>query len=209
MAVKGFLRGGAQAFWRLASLGCAFAAAVAVTLVLAPGAVPAATPQMEAAMEAAGRTPAPKAKASKGARSRGAAKKAEPTKAAPAQANVYEGQPAVTEKELLAFTELLPQFRAWARESHEEAHPVVRGGNADFLYSPQAAEWVAAQGWQPARFFCVMGRLAAALVIVEEGNDMGSRPADMPSVTNEELALTRRHIGTLLTAGGDAPPIRP
>ena len=68
---------------------------------------------------------------------------------------------------------------------------------------------MAAKGWQPARFFCVMGRLAAALVIVEEGNDMGSRPADMPSVSNEELALTRRHIGTLLTAGGDAPPIRP
>ncbi|MDE5879781.1 MAG: hypothetical protein K2G99_07165 [Desulfovibrio sp.] len=116
----------------------------------------------------------------------------------------------VTEKELLAFAELLPRFRAWARDGHEEAHPVVRAGKADFLYSPRAAEWVTAQGWQPARFFCVMGRLAAALVIVEEGNDMhGTRPADMPSVSNEELELTRRHLGTLLTAGGDAPPIRP
>ena len=190
----------------------------AATLGL-PCAPRAATPQMEAALEGAGRAPAPRAKAQKaasgktsgaarGAKSRAAAK-GEAAKAAPATANVYAGQPAVTEKELLAFAALLPEFRAWARAGQEEAHPVVRDGKADFLYSPNAAEWVAAKGWQPARFFCVMGRLAAALVIVEEGNDMGSRPADMPSVTNEELALTRRHIGTLLTAGGDAPPIRP
>lgn len=189
-----------------------------VVALCLPCAARGATPQMEAAMEAAGRAPAAKAKAQKAASGKAsgatrsaksrASAKGEAAKAAPAPANVYAGQPAVTEKELLAFADLLPQFRAWARAGQEEAHPVVRDGNADFLYSPKAAEWVAAKGWQPARFFCVMGRLAAALVIVEEGNDMGSRPADMPSVTNEELALTRRHMGTLLTAGGDAPPIR-
>ena len=118
-------------------------------------------------MEAAGRAPAAKANptaansagvkaARKGARSAKAAK-AQATGATPATANVYAGQPAVTEKELLAFAEVLPRFRAWARDGHEEAHPVVRAGKADFLYSPQAAEWVTAQGWQPARFFCVMG----------------------------------------------------
>lgn len=190
-----------------------FAAALLALCVAAhavPGAPRAATPQMEAALEAAGRAPASKAKsgAARASRSRPAAKK-QADKAAQAPANVYAGQPAVTEKELLAFAELLPKFRAWARAGHEEAHPVVRAGKADFLYSPNAAEWVTARGWQPARFFCVMGRLAAALVIVEEGNDMGSRPADMPSVSGEELALTRRHLGTLLMAGGDAPPIRP
>lgn len=209
MAVTAILRAGAGRWRRLAGAGCALAAALALTLMLWPGAAPAATPQMEAAMEAAGRAPAPKARASKAARTRSAGKKAEAATSAPVEANVYAGQPAVTEKELLAFTELLPRFRTWAREGHEEAHPVVRAGKADFLYSPKAAEWVTAQGWQPARFFCVMGRLAAALVIVEEGNDMGSRPADMPSVTNEELELARRHLGTLLTAGGDVPPIKP
>ncbi|WP_300127752.1 hypothetical protein [Desulfovibrio sp.] len=199
---------------------CAALRVAALMFVIAlclPCAPRAATPQMEAALEAAGRAPAPRAKAQKAAsgkaagggraaKSRAAAKGDAP---GAATANVYAGQPAVTEKELLAFADLLPQFRAWARAGQEEAHPVVRDGKADFLYSPNAAAWVTAKGWQPARFFCVMGRLAAALVIVEEGNDMGSRPADMPSVTNEELALTRRHIGTLLTAGGDAPPIRP
>lgn len=174
------------------------------------------TPQMEAAREGAGvgaaataQEPAPavrKGTRAKAARPRQAAKARKGAAAAP---NVYAGQPAVTEKEVLAFAEILPRFRAWAREGHEEAHPVVRGGKADFLYSPRAAEWVTGQGWQPARFFCVMGRLAAALVIVEEGNDMrGTRPADMPSVTPEELTLVRRHLGILLTAGGDAPPIR-
>lgn len=183
----------------------AAALVLAVASLLGAGELRAATPQMEAALEAQGRTPA-KAKPARATRARGSAKK---QATAQAPANVYAGQPAVTEKELLAFTEILPRFRAWARAGGEEAHPVVRGGKADFLYSPKAAEWVTSQGWQPARFFCVMGRLAAALVIVEEGNDMGSRPADMPSVSNEELALARRHLGTLLTAGGDAPPIRP
>lgn len=121
---------------------------------------------------------------------------------------VYENQPPVTDKELVGFLEILPRFRAWAKEHKEEAHPVLRNGKADFLYSPQAAEWVRAQGWDPVRFFCVMGRMAAALVIVEEGNDMsGTRPRDMPGVTEEELALARHHLGTMLKAGGNAPPI--
>lgn len=129
-------------------------------------------------------------------------------KAGAAPETVYAGQAAVTEPELLAFLEVLPRFRAWAKGVREEAHPVVRGGNADFLYSPAAARWVTQQGWEPARFFCVMGKMAAALVIVEEGNDMhGTRPADMPEVEAGELALARRHLGALLAAGGDAPPI--
>lgn len=175
--------------------------ALAVAALLS-GALFAATPQMEAALEGAGMPLTPKGNATNATRTAG--------KERARNANVYAGQSAVTEKELLAFAEVLPRFRAWAKASHEEAHPVVRAGKADFLYSPQAAEWVTAQGWQPARFFCVMGRLAAALVIVEEGNDMrGTRPADMPPVSPEELALARRHLGTLLTAGGDVPPLRP
>lgn len=122
--------------------------------------------------------------------------------------NVYDKQPPVTDKELLDFLELLPQFRAWAKSSNEEAHPILRNGKADFLYSPNAAAWVQAHKWNPVRFFCVMGRMAAALSIVEEGNDMtGARSKDMPEVSDGELALARRHLGTMLKAGGDAPPI--
>ena len=76
------------------------------------------------------------------------------------------------------------------------------------MYSPNAAAWVQEHKWNPVRFFCVMGRMAAALSIVEEGNDMsGSRSKDMPEVSDGELALARRHLGTMLKAGGDAPPI--
>ena len=122
--------------------------------------------------------------------------------------NVYEKQPPVTDKELLDFLELLPQFRTWAKGNNEEAHPILRNGKADFLYSPNAAAWVQAHKWNPVRFFCVMGRMAAALSIVEEGNDMtGARSKDMPEVSEGELALARRHLGTMLKAGGDAPPI--
>ena len=124
-------------------------------------------------------------------------------------ATVYEKQPPVQERELLSFLELLPAFRSWAQGNQEEAHPVLRQGKADFLYSPAAARWVTEHGWQPVRFFCVMGRMAAALVIVAEGNDMGNtRPPDMPQVSETELELARRHMGAMLRAGGQAPPIR-
>ena len=56
--------------------------------------------------------------------------------------NVYEKQPPVTDKELLDFLDLLPQFRSWAKSNNEEAHPILRNGKADFLYSPNAAAWV-------------------------------------------------------------------
>ena len=123
-------------------------------------------------------------------------------------ASVYDKQPPVTDKELLDFLELLPQFRTWAKGNNEEAHPILRNGKADFLYSPSAAAWVQEHKWNPVRFFCVMGRMAAALSIVEEGNDMsGARSKDMPEVSEGELALARRHLGTMLKAGGDVPPI--
>lgn len=125
-------------------------------------------------------------------------------------ATVYDGQPAVNEKEVLNFLDLLPQFRAWTRKSGEEAHPVVnREGKPDFQYSQEAAQWVRDHDFEPARFFCVMGRMAAGLVIVEEGNDFkGTRPPDMPAVAPEELALVRRHLGALLSAGGPPQPIK-
>ena len=129
-------------------------------------------------------------------------------KAARQVATVYDKQAPVTDKELLSFLDILPHFRAWAKAGNEEAHPVLRNGKADFMYSPKAAAWVQEQGWNPVRFFCVMGRMAAALAIVEEGNDMtGVRPSDMPEVTEGELALVRRHLGTMLKVSGDAPPI--
>ena len=124
--------------------------------------------------------------------------------------SLYDNQPPMTDKELVAFMEILPHFRAWAASSKEEAHPSVdkKSGKADFLYSPKAAEWVKVRGWDPARFFTVMGRAAAALAMVEEGNDISSnRPPDMPHVTEAELNLVRRHLAGLLKAGNDAPPI--
>ncbi|MDD4702650.1 MAG: serine/threonine protein phosphatase [Desulfovibrio sp.] len=131
-------------------------------------------------------------------------KKQAPTK----PSTVYEKQPPVTDKELLSFLDVLPHFRSWAKANNEEAHPTLNNGKADFKYSPTAAAWVQQQGWNPVRFFCVMGRMAAALAIVEEGNDMnGVRSKDMPEVTEGELALARRHLGTMLKVSGDVPPI--
>lgn len=117
--------------------------------------------------------------------------------------SVYDKQPPVTEKEVLGFVELLPRFRQWARDNKEEAHPVRHKGRPDFLYSPEAAAWVKNEGWDPRRFFCVMGRMAAAVTIVAEGNDMPTRPGDMPAVSSGELELARVHMGSLLKAGGN------
>lgn len=123
---------------------------------------------------------------------------------------VYDKQAPFTDKELVSFMEMLPHFRAWAASSGEEAHPTVSSdGKADFVYSRKAADWVKARGWDPVRFFSVMGRAAAALAIVEEGNDLVTKkPTDMPKVTEDELDLVRRHLASLLRAGSDAPPIK-
>lgn len=123
--------------------------------------------------------------------------------------SVYEKQPPVTDKELVSFMELLPHFRAWAASVKEEPRPSVnKEGTADFIYSRKAADWVKQRGWEPVRFFCVMGRAAAALFLVEEGSDANAkRPPDMPAVSQAELDMVRRHLAELLKAGNDAPPI--
>lgn len=125
-------------------------------------------------------------------------------------ATIYANQPPISEKELGPFMELLPRFRIWASKNGEEAHPVVSpNGEPDFIYSQKAAKWVSSQNFDPIRFFCIMGRLAAGLVIVEEGNDYkGTRPADMPPVAPQELNLVRKHLGELLAVSGPVKPIR-
>lgn len=128
---------------------------------------------------------------------------AEAAAARSAARSVYDKQPDVSEKELLDFLEVLPQFRQWTRAEKEEAHPVLRAGKADFLYSPKAAQWVKEKGWDARRFFCVMGRMAAALVMVEEGGNEMARPKDMPEVSKAELELARKHLGSILKASMD------
>ncbi len=122
-------------------------------------------------------------------------------------AGVYDNQPPFTRKELSDFIELLPQFRAWAKAEREDSHPKVNGkGQADFLFSPKAAAWVKSKGWEPPRFFCVMGRAAAALYIVAEGNELPTNyPKDMPKVSQEELNLVRGDLSRLLKAGSETP----
>lgn len=125
------------------------------------------------------------------------------------KSSVYTNQPPVTEGELESFVLLLPRFRKWARSNGEEAHPIVNSkGEPDFQYSARAAQWVLEHNFDPLRFFCVMGRMAAGLVVVEEGNDYhGTRPADMPGVSAQELGLVRKHLGELLAAGGSPAPL--
>ena len=130
------------------------------------------------------------------------------TAKAAAVQSVYDKQPDVTEKELLQFLDLLPQFRQWTRAEKEEAHPILRKGKADFLYSDKAAQWVREKSWDARRFFCVMGRMAAALVMVEEGGNSMARPKDMPEVSKAELELARKHLGSILKASMDNAQVR-
>lgn len=122
---------------------------------------------------------------------------------------VYDSQPDVTEKELMIFLALLPEFRNWAKQNNEDAHPVLsKDGNPDFFFSGKTAKWIKDHNINPARFFCIMGKMAAALVIVEEGNDFkGTRPKDMPAVSQKELDLARNHLGELLSASNSQQTI--
>jgi hypothetical protein len=122
--------------------------------------------------------------------------------------NVYAQGP-YTEKELVRFIESMPHFLAWARNADTmQAHPATNAaGRPDFAYTPQAAAKTRELGWEPRRFFCLLGRTAAALYLVGEGTDLvHALPPDMPTVTEAEMALVRKHLASLLHAGAGGPP---
>ncbi len=118
--------------------------------------------------------------------------------------NVYENQPDFTEEELLRFIRHLPDFRAWMRQQNEKAYPIVKKGKPDFHYAPAAAQWVEFRGWDARRFFCIMGKSAAALVLVSEGEQAKKLYRDMPRPSKAECELVQKHMGELLKAGNDA-----
>ncbi len=110
-----------------------------------------------------------------------------------AAAEFYDQQP-VSEEELLKFIKDLPQYLAWARQHKEQAHPALDAqGRPDFVYSPQAAARAEQLGWKAERFFCVMGRTAAAMVLAGGRTALRDKPVDMPMVSPAELNLVRRH----------------
>ena len=89
----------------------------------------------------------------------------------PTSAETLYNQPPFSEKELNQFIADLPRFRAWIKTNKEKAHPIVNeAGEPDFLYSENAAGHIKAAGWKPERFFCIMGRAAAAVAIIQHGD---------------------------------------
>ena len=120
----------------------------------------------------------------------------------PSRAADLYAQPRVTAAELDRLIDDLPQFRDWLRANGETAHPVLTpDGRPGFLYSPRTADHVGQLGWEPERFFCVMGRAAAALAIIEQGQEIRDRLlADMPEVAPEELDLVQDRLPALLRA---------
>ncbi len=125
----------------------------------------------------------------------------------PSLADGLYQQPPFTETELNQFIDTLPRFREWVKANKEKTHPIVNdNGEPDILYSEAAAETVRAAGWKPERFFCVMGRAAAAVAIIQQGNAITKTPPiDMPNVSDDELDLVRRHLPTLLKAVNQTP----
>ena len=115
-------------------------------------------------------------------------------------ADFYDQKP-MTEAELLKFIDDMPHYLAWARQHNEQAHPSLdEQGRPAFAYSAAAAARVEQMGWKAERFFCVMGRTAAALAL---GGRKATRdkPVDMPMVSPAELNLVRRHMDALETLG--------
>ncbi|MDR3044042.1 MAG: hypothetical protein LBU75_07230 [Desulfovibrio sp.] len=108
--------------------------------------------------------------------------------------------------ELTRFIDDFPRFRDWMKRAPDQGdapHPSVgTDGLPSFEYSAVAAAELERMGWKPERFFCIMGRSAAALADIEEGDALAgaNRPADMPQVTPAETELVRRQLASLLRA---------
>ena len=108
----------------------------------------------------------------------------------PASAETLYNQPPFSEKELNQFIADLPRFRAWIKTNKEKAHPIV----------------IEAAGWKPERFFCIMGRAAAAVAIIQQGDAITKEPPiEMPNVSDDELDVVRRNLPGLLKAISPAP----
>lgn len=115
----------------------------------------------------------------------------------------FYDQPPFDSTELNRFIDDFPRFRDWARRTGDAPHPTVAAdGRPGFAYSSAAAAEVERMGWKPERFFCVMGRSAAALADIEDGAALTEdhRPADMPRVSEAETELVRRQLAALLRA---------
>lgn len=128
--------------------------------------------------------------------------------ALPAFAETLYSQPPFSEKELNQFIADLPRFRAWIKTNKEKAHPIVNEkGEPDFLYSENAAGYIKAAGWKTERFFCIMGRAAAAVAIIQQGDAITKAPpVEMPNVSDDELDVVRRNLPGLLKAVNPTPP---
>lgn len=116
---------------------------------------------------------------------------------------VYAGQPEITDEEMKRFISFLPSFRSWVQGRGLTVRPRLTGGKPDFAYPPAVGTWLSGQGWNPDRFFCVLGRSAAGMTIVSEGSDARARAADMPAVSVKELDIVRGHLAGLLSAFSD------
>ncbi len=127
--------------------------------------------------------------------------------ALPAFAETLYSQPPFSEKELNQFIADLPRFRAWMREHGQTSHPILNEkGEPDFLYSGEAAGYLNTSGWNPERFFCIMGRAAAGVAIIQQGDAISKTPpVEMPNVSNDELDLVRRSLPALLKAVHPTP----
>lgn len=120
----------------------------------------------------------------------------------------FYDQPPFTEKELNDVIARFPAFRTWTISQNEKVHPEVdNSGRPSFTYSPRVADYLKEQGTTAERFLCILGRAAAALAIIEEGDAVSgaNRPTDMPPVTANELEFVRRNLPELLRATSDMP----
>lgn len=110
-------------------------------------------------------------------------------------------QPRFTLKELQEFVVTLPDFRTWVKSQNEKVAPMVDANKMPgFSYSPAAADWLRAHRWNPERFFCVMGRTAAAVALIGGGDDLSLNSPDMPVVSSQELKLVRQMLPQILDA---------
>lgn len=117
-----------------------------------------------------------------------------------AEAGFY-AQPPMAEAELARFIDSFPAFKAWSRTTGDRPAPSLdASGNPGFTWSEGAAAKARELGWQPERFFFVLGKAAACLAVIENGEDYSAkaRPPDMPPVSKEEVAAVQRHLVSLL-----------
>lgn len=120
---------------------------------------------------------------------------------------VYENQPPVTDKELVGFLEILPRFRAWARSIRKRPIRSCATVRRTSSIRPKRRNGCAPRAGTRYAFSASWAAWPRPWSLWRRQRHERHPPARHARRHRGRAGSGRRHLGTMLKAGGNAPAI--